>query len=67
VTACSPDDHDCEQFSKCSIRDPLWKIRTLILDALSTVTVAELASDGDPATIPMMLVPSGTGRVAAGE
>ena len=27
VTACSPDDHRCEQYSKCSIRDPLWKIR----------------------------------------
>ena len=43
VTACSPDDHDCEQYSKCSIRDPLWKIRGRILEALTTVTVAELA------------------------
>ena len=43
VTACSPDDHRCEQYSKCSIRDPLWKIRGRILDALTTVTVADLA------------------------
>ncbi|MEW6321042.1 MAG: Rrf2 family transcriptional regulator [Acidobacteriota bacterium] len=53
VTACSPDDHACDQFSTCSIRDPLWRVRSRIVDALSTVTVAELAADveGDaPAT-----------------
>jgi Rrf2 family protein len=42
VTACSDDDHNCEQFSKCSIRDPLWKIRGRILETLSTVSVADL-------------------------
>jgi Rrf2 family protein len=45
VTACSADDHRCDQYSKCSIRDPLWKIRQRILDALTTVTVADLAAD----------------------
>jgi Rrf2 family protein len=45
VTACSPDDHRCEQYSKCSIRDPLWKIRGRILETLTTVTVADLALD----------------------
>jgi len=45
VTACSPDDHRCDQYSKCSIRDPLWKIRERILDALTTVTVAELTTE----------------------
>jgi len=45
VTACSADDHRCGQYSKCSIRDPLWKIRERILEALTTVTVAELAAD----------------------
>lgn len=49
VTACSPQDHRCDQFSKCSIRDPLWKIKTRILDTLTTVTVAELAAEADPA------------------
>src|SRR5438445_166971 len=38
VTACSDDKHDCEQYSKCSIRDPLWRIRERIAEALSTVT-----------------------------
>jgi len=46
VTACSPSDHDCDQFTKCSIRDPLWKIRARILDALNTMTLAEMASEG---------------------
>lgn len=50
VTACADDDHSCDQFSKCSIRDPLWKIRSRILEALTTVTVADLtADDGAPA------------------
>jgi Rrf2 family protein len=48
VTACSPDDHTCEQFGSCSIRDPLWKIKSRIVDALATVSVAELAADPPP-------------------
>jgi Rrf2 family protein len=48
VTACSDDDHNCDQYSKCSIRDPLWKIRGRIVDALNTVSVAELANDEPP-------------------
>ncbi len=47
MTACSEDDHNCDQFSKCTIRDPLWKIKARILDALTTVTVAEMAADND--------------------
>lgn len=47
MTACSPEDHRCDQYSKCSIRDPLWKIRGRILDALTTVSVAELAADAE--------------------
>ena len=47
VTACSTDDHNCDQYSKCSVRDPLWKIKNRILDALNTVSVAEMAADTD--------------------
>jgi Rrf2 family protein len=49
VTACSDDKHDCEQYSKCSIRDPLWRIRERIAEALSTVTIAEMAAEPQPA------------------
>ncbi len=45
VTACSDDDQNCEQYSKCNIRDPLWKIRGRIVDALTTVSVADLTDE----------------------
>ena len=45
VTACSEDDHSCDQYSKCGIRDPLWRIKDRIVSALSATSVAELAVD----------------------
>jgi Rrf2 family protein len=45
VTACSADKNDCEQYGKCSIRDPLWQIKERIVEALGTVTIAEMASE----------------------
>ena len=45
VTACSDLDHSCEQYSKCNIRDPLWRIKDRIVAALAATSVAELASD----------------------
>ena len=52
VTACSPNDHACDQYTKCSIRDPLWKIKGRILEMLSTVTVAEMARESEAAASP---------------
>lgn len=64
VTACSDTDHECGQYTKCSIRDPLAKIKNRIIDALTTVSVAEMAAETDaPAPLPthtvtrMMFVP----------
>ncbi|MDO8795644.1 MAG: Rrf2 family transcriptional regulator [Vicinamibacterales bacterium] len=49
VTACSADTpHTCEQWGKCSIRDPLWRIRERIAAALGTVTLAEMAAETEP-------------------
>ena len=48
VTACSTDDNHCEQYSKCNVRDPLWRVRERILAALGECTIAELASDVPP-------------------
>src|SRR5262245_32664781 len=45
VTACSTEKNDCEQYSKCSIRDPLWQIRERIVAALGTVSLAEMANE----------------------
>lgn len=52
VTACSDTDHNCDQFNKCSIRDPLWKIKNRILESLNTVSVAEMAADADAPPTP---------------
>src|SRR6478735_1388887 len=52
VTACSDTDHNCDQYSKCSIRDPLWKIKNRILESLNTVSVAEMAAEADAPPAP---------------
>src|SRR5258708_2950726 len=55
VTACSTDDGQCEQFAKCNVRDPLWRVRERILTALGECTIAEPAADppqGSPSPVP---------------
>ena len=56
VTACSTEKNDCEQYSKCSVRDPLWQIRERIVATLGTVTLSEMAADQDVATAPVAVV-----------
>lgn len=51
VTACSEDDHSCDQYAKCNVRDPLWRIKDRIVSALSATSVSELAAD-IPAPVP---------------
>src|SRR6476646_10509922 len=54
VTACSAsDDGQCEQYAKCNVRDPLWRVRERILAALGECTIAELAADPPPAATPV--------------
>jgi Rrf2 family protein len=48
VTACSTDEGQCEQYAKCNVRDPLWRVRERILAALAECTIADLASDPPP-------------------
>ena len=58
VTACSTDDEHCEQFMKCNVRDPLWRIKDRILSALAECSLAEISSDiplAEPAIIPVTL------------
>lgn len=56
VTACSTDKTDCEQYDKCSIRDPLWQIRERIAAALGTVTLSEMAAETDAPPAPVAVV-----------
>jgi Rrf2 family protein len=61
VTACSPTNHTCEQYERCEIRDPLWKIKARIVDALATVSLAELAEPvvlHDAVAVPLTMTPS---------
>jgi Rrf2 family protein len=53
VTACSTEKNDCEQYSKCSIRDPLWQIRERIAATLGTVSIAEMAAESEAAHVPV--------------
>jgi FeS assembly SUF system regulator len=45
VTACSSHAGRCGQFEKCNVRDPLWRIREIIVSALATTSVSSLAAD----------------------
>lgn len=45
VTACSTEEENCGQYAKCSVRDPLWRIKDRIVSALSDCTLQEIAAD----------------------
>jgi Rrf2 family protein len=45
VTACSTEAENCGQYAKCSVRDPLWKIKDRIVSALSDCSLQEIASE----------------------
>jgi Rrf2 family protein len=51
VTACSTEAENCEQYNKCSVRDPLWRIKDRILSALATCSLQEVAAE-PPAEVP---------------
>jgi Rrf2 family protein len=63
VTACSTEAENCGQYAKCSVRDPLWKIKDRIVAALADCSLQEIAAD----TLPEPPVPMAfsTGRSAA--
>ena len=61
VTACSTEDEQCEQFTKCNVRDPLWRIKDRILAALAQCSLAEISTAEpytEPAVVPMSLTRS---------
>ena len=49
MTACSEgDDQSCDQFARCNIRDPLWRIKDRIVAALATCSIQEMAAETMP-------------------
>src|SRR6476469_971134 len=53
ITACGPADERCEQFSKCNVTDPLWRVKARIVEVLQTISISDMAR-GD-AEEPVML------------
>jgi len=53
VTACSTEAENCGQYSKCSVRDPLWRIKDRILAALATCSLQEVSAEA-PAEEPAL-------------
>ena len=45
VTACSTEAENCGQYAKCSVRDPLWRIKDRIISALATCSLQEIATE----------------------
>ena len=54
VTACTSADDDCDQFATCNIRDPLWRIKDQIVQALTSYSLQALAAD-EPPLMPISL------------
>jgi Rrf2 family protein len=48
VTACSTHQDSCDQYSKCNVRDPLWRIKDRILASLAACSIFEMATDAPP-------------------
>jgi Rrf2 family protein len=56
VTGCTTVDDECEQFATCNIRDPLWRIKDQIVQALNSYSLQALAADESP-LVPILLSP----------
>ena len=48
VTVCSSLDDDCDQYATCTIRDPLWRIKDLLVQALTSYTLQAFSVDQAP-------------------
>ena len=57
VTACSTEAENCDQYEKCSVRDPLWRIKDRILAALATCSLQEISTDIPAAPISAVTSP----------
>jgi Rrf2 family protein len=56
VTACSDEDESCEQYAKCNVRDPLWRLKDRIVQSLASFTVNELVSDEATGPLPLTVM-----------
>ena len=64
VTACSDEDETCDQYSKCNVRDPLWRLKDRIVRSLASFTLQELAEDDHESAFPVTVLPGDAQSVA---
>lgn len=57
VTACSSEAENCGQYSKCSVRDPLWRIKDRILAALATCSLQEVSAESPDEAVAASALP----------
>ncbi len=65
MTACTPGDDRCDQFSKCTVRDPLHRIRDRIAAILAGCSISEMAADPEPSASLVTVMPSAMVRRAS--
>ena len=65
ITACTHGDYECDQFSKCIVRDPLRRIRDRIAAILAECSILEIATNPDPLAPARLMSPPSVRRVAA--
>ena len=65
MTACAPGDDRCDQFSKCTVRDPLRRIRDRIAVVLAECSISEIAAGPSPSAPPVTVMPSPVVRRAS--
>ena len=65
LTACTPGDDRCDQFSTCNVRDPLRRVRDRVAAILAECSISEMAADPDRSVAPVTVMPSTVGRRAS--
>ena len=58
MTACAHADHECDQFSKCIVRDPLHRIRDRIAAILAECSILDVVADPKTLAPPVRLMSS---------
>jgi Rrf2 family protein len=66
ITACGPADERCDQFSKCNVRDPLWRVKDRIIAVLQALSLSEMARGGEIAR-PLMVRLGEPGKSSSAE
>ena len=64
ITVCTSADDECEQYATCNIRDPLWRIKDQIVNALTSYTLQAFAEDESP-VVPISMSRRSSGRDAS--